>query len=60
MAAQIAHAFCVQTSRGPLYGKPDDYLLKEQDDADVKYPQQLWIVDRELFEQSYRSGPDAK
>jgi hypothetical protein len=54
LAACVGHPFSVETERGPLTGKSGDYLLKDHKDADTAYPQKLWIVDRLLFEATYR------
>ena len=53
MAACVGHPFSVETDRGQLAGKSGDYLLKDQKDSDVPYPQSVWIVDREVFERTY-------
>jgi len=54
VAAQIAHAFSVETERGTLEGKAGDYLVKEDAESGNAYPERLWIVDRDLFEETYR------
>ena len=55
VAAQVEDSFAVETDRGQLEGKAGDYLVKEHADADIDYPEKLWIVDRDLFEETYRS-----
>ncbi len=48
-AVQVDHAFGVDTNWGVLHGKPCDYLVRSGTD-----PQDLWIVDRAIFEESYQ------
>jgi hypothetical protein len=55
VAAQIDRDFTVATARGQLDGKAGDYLVKEQTDAENAYPEKLWIVNRDLFEETYRA-----
>ncbi len=55
VSAQIEHAFAIETERVHLEGKADDYLVKEYIDSGNAYPEKLWIVDRALFEETYRS-----
>ena len=54
LAACVGHPFTVETDRGPLAGKSGDYLIKDRTDAGAAYPQKLWLVDRALFEATYR------
>jgi len=54
-AARIDHPFSVETARGRLEGKAGDYLVKGQGDWDNAYPERIWIVDRDLFEETYTS-----
>jgi hypothetical protein len=53
MAAQIDHPFQVQATWGELSGKSGDYLVKNYDDKDSDYPEDVWIVDRDLFTATY-------
>jgi hypothetical protein len=53
MATQIDHSFSVHASWGTLSGKSGDYLLKNWHDRDIAYPQDVWIVDQTLFQQTY-------
>jgi hypothetical protein len=55
VAARVEQPFSVETERGRLEGKAGDYLVKEHSDADNRYPEKLWIVDRDLFKETYRS-----
>ena len=55
MATQIDHPFSVKTSWGTLSGKPGDYLLKNWRDRDTAYPEDVWIVDQTLFQQTYEA-----
>lgn len=52
-AAQINHAFDVIASWGNLAGKPNDYLVKNDSDKKVDYPEDVWVVSREIFEGTY-------
>jgi hypothetical protein len=54
LAACVRHPFTVETDRGHLAGKNGDYLVKDHKDASNAYPQKLWIVDRVLFQTTYR------
>lgn len=54
LAAQIDHAFKVHATWGELSGKSGDYLVKNYDDKDVDYPEDVWIVDRDLFTATYK------
>ena len=58
LAAQVRHSFAIDTERGRLRGKAGDYLLKDDDDADARYPRRLWIVDRKLFNATYKRDND--
>lgn len=53
MAAQIAHAFSVEAQWGALTGKRGDYLVKNFEDHDAPYPDDVWIVDQALFHATY-------
>jgi len=53
MATQIDHPFSVEASWGKLTGKAGDYLLKNFHDRDTAYPEDVWIVDQKLFQQTY-------
>lgn len=55
MSAQIPHAFEVQGVWGRLSGKPGDFLVKNAEDRDVAYPDDLWIVDQVLFRATYEA-----
>ena len=57
MAIQILHPFEVDTTRGKLSGKAGDYLLKKHDQRDIAYPQDVWIVDRQVFQSTYQREP---
>ena len=53
MATQISHPFSVEATWGKLTGKSGDYLLKNFHDRDTVYPEDVWIVDQTLFQQTY-------
>jgi hypothetical protein len=53
MAAQVDHPFHVKTSWGDLEGEPGDFILKSFDDRQVEYPDDVWIVDKKLFAETY-------
>jgi hypothetical protein len=48
-AAQISKAFRVIANWGELTGKPHDYLVRSTTD-----PSDVWIVDKTVFEASYK------
>jgi hypothetical protein len=54
MAAQVDRPFQVKTSWGDLQGKAGDFILKSFDDRDVEYPDNVWIVDKQLFADTYK------
>ena len=53
MAAQVNHAFSVSAPWGQLSGKAGDFVIKNIRDRDVAYPDDVWIVDQTLFQQTY-------
>ena len=53
MAVQVEHAFEVEAKWGRLRGKPGDFILKNYEDRDTDYPDDLWIVDQQLFNSTY-------
>ena len=55
MAAQIKHPFQVQASWGRLSGKAGDYLAKNFRDRDIPYPDDVWVVDQNLFRATYEA-----
>lgn len=58
MAARVPHAFQVQARWGVLNGKAGDFLVKNFADRDNDHPDDVWIVDQNLFEATYqRSSP---
>lgn len=60
MAVQVNHAFDVETSWGQLKGKPGDYLVKNFQDRETKYPADVWIVDQKLFGETYATVDDSQ
>ena len=58
MAAQVDHPFQVKTTWGDLEGKPGDFILKSFDDKDVEHPDDVWIVDKKLFADTYEKIED--
>lgn len=58
MAAQILHEFQVQAAWGLLSGKAGDFLVKNYEDREVAVPDDVWIVDQELFEATYERMTD--
>ncbi len=52
-AAQIQHAFRVIASWGKLKGRPGDYLVKNDADENIEYPDDIWIVAQAIFEGTY-------
>lgn len=55
MAAEIEHSFKVNASWGELAGKPGDYLVKNETERDVEYPEDVWIVSKSIFEGTYEA-----
>jgi hypothetical protein len=53
MAVRVPNAFVVQSRWGTLRGKPGDYLVKNDADRDVPFPDDVWIVDQTLFGRTY-------
>ena len=53
LAVQINHTFQVIASWGNLTGQPGDYLVKNEADKNVEYPEDVWIVNRTIFEGTY-------
>lgn len=52
-AAQISHAFTVQAQWGELRGKPGDFLVTNYEGQTVEYPDDVWIIDQQLFVATY-------
>jgi hypothetical protein len=57
MAAQVNDPFTVEATWGALTGKSGDYLVKQFADRDQPYPEDVWIVDRQLFDATYARDP---
>lgn len=55
MATSVSHPFAVQATWGQLTGKSGDFLLKNYQDRETAYPDDIWIVDQTLFRQTYES-----
>lgn len=53
LAARVRTEFLVYTSYGALHGKAGDYLLKNLADENTEYPDDLWVVDKKIFNKSY-------
>jgi hypothetical protein len=53
LAVQIHHSFQVITSWGELKGQPGDYIVKNELDKNIAYPEDVWIVAKNIFEESY-------
>jgi len=53
LAARVRTEFLVNTSFGVLHGKAGDYLLKNLADEHNEYPDDLWVVDKKLFNKTY-------
>jgi hypothetical protein len=63
MAVRVPDAFVVQSRWGTLRGKPGDYLVKNDADRDVPFPDDVWIVDEAIFGRTYEvvtSDPDTE
>ena len=54
MAASIDQAFAIEHPRwGRLEGEAGDYILKRYEDRDAEFPEEVWIVNQDIFEVSY-------
>lgn len=53
LAIQIDHPFSVVATWGKLSGKAGDFLLKNYQDREIAYPDDVWIVDQKLFRATY-------
>jgi hypothetical protein len=53
MAIQVDRPFEVHAPWGTLTGKAGDFLLKNFEDRETLYPDDLWIVDQTLFGETY-------
>lgn len=53
LVCQIDDTFKVVASWGNLEGKKGDYLIKPSEDAENSNPQDVWLVDKKLFEATY-------
>ncbi len=58
LAARIDHPFVVQATWGQLSGKAGDFLAKNFRDRGVRYPADLWVIDRALFDATYERVTD--
>jgi len=54
LAAEIDHAFAIESRWGSIQGKPGDYVVKHYRDKDVPYPEDVWIVDAGRFQATYQ------
>lgn len=52
-AARVREDFDVETAYGNMHGKRGDYLLKNFDDQHTEFPDDVWVVDRKLFNKTY-------
>lgn len=56
MAAQIDHEFSIEhPSWGTFHGNAGDYLVKSYEDKDTEFPEDVWIVQKGIFEGTYES-----
>lgn len=53
LAAQVDRPFTVEATWGTLTGKAGDFVVKSYDDRDQDYPEDVWIVDQDLFAATY-------
>ena len=56
LAAQIDHSFTVVSLWGNLHGKQGDFIVKNYHEKDTDYPEDVWIVDQDLFRSTYSAG----
>ncbi|MCD4734503.1 MAG: PGDYG domain-containing protein [Bacteroidales bacterium] len=55
MAASIDFDFSIEhPSWGTFNGNAGDYLVKNFEDKDIEYPEDIWIVKKEIFESTYK------
>ncbi len=54
LAAVVHRPFTVSTPWGTLSGRAGDYLVKRQTDEHADYPEDVWIVAKNLFRKTYR------
>eukprot|EP01088_Endostelium_zonatum_P006064 TRINITY_DN18168_c0_g1_i1.p1 TRINITY_DN18168_c0_g1~~TRINITY_DN18168_c0_g1_i1.p1 ORF type:complete len:170 (+),score=42.52 TRINITY_DN18168_c0_g1_i1:57-566(+) len=57
-ASPVKGEFEVKTKWGTMKGKDKDYILKNFNDAQTRYPEDVWVVDRKLFNKSYAQSQD--
>jgi hypothetical protein len=57
MAAEVGHPFVVHAKWGELKGKAGDFLIKNYADQKADYPADVWLVDQNLFGQTYERVP---
>jgi len=53
LAAQVKKSFAVKTKWGTQTGKEGDYLLKSKVDETDAFPEDVWVVDQEIFNKTY-------
>ncbi len=54
MAAQVDHEFSFKhLSWGTFCGNAGDYLVKSYDDKDTEFPEDVWIVKKDIFNATY-------
>jgi len=53
LSAQVRKPFVVKTKWGTQTGKAGDYLLKSKVDEQDGFPEDVWVVDQEIFKQTY-------
>ncbi|MBU2651741.1 MAG: hypothetical protein KKA81_12470 [Bacteroidetes bacterium] len=54
MAAQVEFDFVIEhPTWGNMKGKSGDYLVKNYEDKDSQYPDDMWIVRNEIFKCTY-------
>lgn len=58
LAARIDRPFKVEAMWGTLSGKAGDYLVRDFDVQSASVPNDIWIVDRRLFEATYSFQTD--
>ena len=53
LAAQVDHEFKINGPWGLLRGKAGDFVVKNFADANTAYPDDVWLVDQQLFIATY-------
>lgn len=53
LVAQMDDPFTIQSPWGTLTGKKGDFVIKPLKEKNNLYPDDVWLIDREIFEETY-------